>query len=63
MGAYSNTGINNLDSHVDAGTYYARIKLKGNTIREANIPPCSLYPKLLDSEPSLWINRYCAGAF
>jgi hypothetical protein len=34
MGAYSRTCVNNLDLHVDSGTYYARIKLKGNTIRD-----------------------------
>ena len=35
MGAYSRTGVSNLDLHTSSGTYYARIKLRGNTIREA----------------------------
>jgi hypothetical protein len=35
MGSHSRTGVNNLDLHVDTGSYYAPIKLKGNTIREA----------------------------
>ena len=38
MGAYSRTCVNKLDLHVDSGTYYARIKLKGNTIRDTGAP-------------------------
>jgi hypothetical protein len=52
MGAYSRTCVNNLDLHVDSGTYYARIKLKGNTIRDTGAPQKSEVELWQTSRPS-----------
>src|ERR1035437_531003 len=35
MSTYSRTAVNNLDLHVETGTYYARCKVQGNTVRHA----------------------------